>query len=55
MSHLPLEKDFHALSSTEVERILDAANAANYRKPKHANGSRARYFFAKLQRESQSD
>ncbi len=28
--------------------VLDEADKAKYRKPKNANGSRARYFFAKL-------
>ncbi len=42
--------DFHALSSTVVERLLDAAGEVGYRKPKNANGSRGRYFHAYLQR-----
>jgi len=48
--HLDLSKDFHALSSSEVERVLAAANEVKYRRPANANGSRARYFFAFLKR-----
>lgn len=43
-------KDFFTLSRCEVERVLNAANEWGYRKPKHANGSRGRYFFCLLQR-----
>ncbi len=42
--------DFHALSSTIVDRLLDEAKRAGYRKPKNANGSRGRYFHAYLSR-----
>lgn len=42
--------DFHTLSSDQVDQVLDAADSANYRKPKNANGSRARYFFYAIQR-----
>lgn len=48
---IPLDVDFHALSSATVERILAAADEARYRKPRDANGSRARHFHAKLQRD----
>jgi len=44
--------DFHTLSHVEVEKLLERADAEKYRKPKNANGSRARYFYAKLERES---
>lgn len=47
---IPLDEDFHALPSAVVGRILDAADACGYRRPKNANGSRARYFHAALQR-----
>lgn len=46
-----IARDFHTLSSEEVERLLAEADSVKYRKPKNANGSRARYFHAKLQRE----
>jgi hypothetical protein len=44
------DKDFYTLSSAEVHRVLEAADDRKYRKPKNANGSRARYFFAALKR-----
>lgn len=50
-TQIPLDKDFHELTSGEVETVLAAADAAHYRKPRNANGSRGRYYFAKLQRE----
>ncbi len=43
--------DYHALGTREVDLILDAAKVAGYRKPKTANGSRARYFFYNLARQ----
>lgn len=42
--------DFHALRSSQVDALLTAADRYKYRKPKNANGSRARYFHAYLQR-----
>lgn len=42
--------DFHALNSAAVDALVQAAKAAGYRKPKNANGSTARYFFAYLNR-----
>ena len=42
--------DFHSLPSGQVDAILAAARAANYRKPLYANGSKARYFFYAVQR-----
>jgi hypothetical protein len=50
-TQIDLSKDFHELSTAEVEIVLDEADRCKYRKPNNANGSRARYFFAKLQRE----
>jgi hypothetical protein len=46
----PLGRDFHSLDSASVKRILNAANACKYREPPNANGSRARYFYAYLNR-----
>ena len=43
-------RDFHELSSSNVDELLKAADHYKYRKPKNANGSRSRYFFARLQR-----
>ena len=48
--NVPLGADFHALASTTVESLLHWADHYRYRKPKDANGSRARYFHAYLQR-----
>ncbi len=45
-----LNRDFHALDSSQVEGVIAAADAARYRAPRNANGSRARYFHAYLQR-----
>ena len=42
--------DFHTLSSNQVDMLLRAADQARYRKPKNANGSRARYFHDLMQR-----
>lgn len=45
-----LTRDFHALPAGQVDHILEAADAYKYRKPRNANGSRARYFHAFLRR-----
>lgn len=45
--------DFHALSATQVDALLKAADYAKYEKPPNANGSRARYFHDLLQRRAQ--
>lgn len=42
--------DFHALPSDQVQALTDYAKAHGYRKPKNANGSTGRYFFAMLTR-----
>lgn len=44
------ETDFHKLSSGQVGIVLTFADKHNYRKPRGANGSRGRYFFAYVQR-----
>ena len=46
----PLNCDFHTLTSTQVENVLSAADHHQYRKPKNANGSRARCFHDFLRR-----
>ena len=48
--NIPLGRDFFTLRSSEVERVLDAADSVKYRRPKNANGSRGRYFYARLAR-----
>lgn len=45
-----LSANFYALPTDAVERILEAAKDWKYRKPRNANGSRARYFHAALVR-----
>jgi len=44
--HLSATPNFFTLSSSDREGILMEADAVKYRKPKSANGSRARYFYA---------
>lgn len=48
--HVSRGVDFHALPSKTVERLLAEADTLGYRKPKNANGSRARYFHAYVNR-----
>lgn len=45
--HFP---DFHTLPSERVECLVELAREVGYRKPKAANGSRARYFYEYLKR-----
>lgn len=45
-----LDVDFHTLSTASVENVVRAADAHKYRAPKNANGSRARYYHARLSR-----
>ena len=44
-------EDFHALRSSQVDELLRVADLLKYRKPRNANGSRARYFYALLSRQ----
>ena len=44
--HLTATPDFFTLSTGDVYSLLAEADAVKYRKPKGANGSRARYFYA---------
>lgn len=44
------ETDFHALAVEHVANLLITADEYGYRKPKNANGSRGRYWYAYLQR-----
>ena len=43
-------QDFHELSAAQVDGLLKEADRERYRKPRHANGSRGRYYYARLQR-----
>lgn len=47
---VPLGADFHTLSSSQVDALLEEADRVKYRKPRNANGSRGRYFHDLLQR-----
>ena len=44
--------DFHTLDSNQVHRVLMEAEQYGYRKPRNANGSKARCFFQFVQRVS---
>lgn len=48
--HVTEGQSFHTLSSSQVEQVLEMADRDKYRKPKNANGSRARYYYERLQR-----
>lgn len=46
--------DFHTLNSATVEALLERADREKYRKPSGANGSRGRYYYARLVRRAES-
>jgi hypothetical protein len=50
MLHIAIGQDFHTLSGSQVDGLLEEANRVRYQKPHNANGSRARYFHDRLQR-----
>lgn len=47
---IDINQDFHELYSFQVEIVLACAKQDKYKQPKNANGSKARYYFAALQR-----
>lgn len=47
---IDFRRDFHELSSSEVQRVLEVAKLAGYRKSKNAPGSTARMYFQYLDR-----
>jgi hypothetical protein len=51
--NIAIGQDFHTLSSSQVDGLLTEADRVRYQKPRNANGSRARYFHARLQRYAQ--
>ena len=51
--NIDVGQDFHTLSAATVDALLIEANRVKYRKPQNANGSRARYFHERLQRQAQ--
>lgn len=50
MWNISPDQDFHVLSSSQVDEILKEADRVRYQKPRNANGSRARYFYERMQR-----
>ena len=52
---LDLAADFHMLGSDTVARLVEVAKAVGYRRPRNANGSTARYFFAYLTRQPKTE
>lgn len=50
MPSFGVSEDFHALSSAQVDELLDLARVYHYRKPADAPGSTARMFYEYLQR-----
>lgn len=48
---IDIEQDFSTLSFFQVLILIEMAKMQRYYKPKNANGSRARYYFAALQRD----
>jgi len=46
---ISFKADYDTLHISDVDRLLEVADLMRYRKPKNANGSRGRYFFAYLQ------
>lgn len=47
---IDINADFHTLTSSQVDVLVDLAKTQGYRKPVQANGSTARYYFAAVQR-----
>jgi len=45
-----IETDFHALPLSAASELSALADYCGYKRPKNANGSKARYFWAYLQR-----
>lgn len=49
------EQDFDTLRWSQVDGLLAEADRVKYRAPANANGSRARYFCALLQRRARKE
>lgn len=52
LMNIGIGQDFHTLSSLQVDLLLAEADRVRYQKPKNANGSKARYFHDRLQRQA---
>ncbi len=50
--NIAVGQDFHTLRFTQVEGLLTEADRVRYQRPLNANGSRARYFHDRLQRQA---
>lgn len=55
LPRLDLKADFFTLDSSTVGELVEVAKAVGYRRPRNANGSTARYFFAYLQRQPKTE
>lgn len=55
LPRLDLNADFFTLSSSTVVELVEVAKAVGYHKPRNANGSTARYFFAYLARRPKTE
>ena len=49
---VPMGRDFHSLSSSQVDAVVAAAKAVGYRKSKSAPGSTGRMFYQYVDRTS---
>jgi hypothetical protein len=49
-ANITIGQDFFTLGSSQVCRLLEEADRVRYQKPRNANGSRGRYFYALLTR-----
>ena len=50
---IPLNAAFHSLNSDQINGLQHFADELKYRQPRHANGSRLRYFHAYVKRTAQ--
>ena len=48
------DQNFFTLSASQVDVFLVEADRVRYQKPKNANGSRGRYFYARMQRHARA-
>jgi hypothetical protein len=55
MAGIALGQDFATLRSAQVDELLVEADRVRYQKPRHANGSRGRYFHDLLQRQAKAE
>lgn len=47
---IPIGANFYSLKPSQVDKLIESADQDRYQKPANANGSRARYYHARLQR-----